>query len=68
MIQPIQLFNTFCWAIEHVFKIRDREMQEDFIKEQNLQEHTDYAQKMFEKCKKSGILSKNLQWFDHYFS
>ncbi len=67
MVQPIQLFSTFCWAIVHVFRIRDKEMQEDFIKEQNLLEHIDYAQKMFEKCKKCGILDKNLQWFDHYF-
>ncbi|MFX1255128.1 MAG: aminoglycoside phosphotransferase family protein [Promethearchaeota archaeon] len=62
IVQPFQLFSTFCWAVKHVFEIKDGEMHETFIKEQNLKEHIDYAKKIFEKCKNEGIVKKNTHW------
>jgi thiamine kinase-like enzyme len=59
---PIQLFGVFCWAVMHVFEIGERELHEKFIREQNLQRHINYAGKMFEKCRKEGIFSKEMKW------
>ncbi|GAH64477.1 unnamed protein product, partial [marine sediment metagenome] len=59
---PFQLFRVFCWAIMHVYEIWEGEMREEFIKEQNLKKHIDYAQKIFSKCKKEGILDKDVRW------
>jgi thiamine kinase-like enzyme len=59
---PLQLFGTFCWAIMHVYEIGEGEMHEDFIKEQDLKEHIDYAQKMFNKCQKQGIIDGDIEW------
>jgi hypothetical protein len=46
----------------HVYEIGEREMHEAFLKEQNLREHINYAQKMFNKCKKKKIIDKNVSW------
>jgi len=58
----LQLFSDFCWAIMHVYEIGEEEMHESFLREQNLKEHIDYAKKMFQKCKKEGIIDKNARW------
>ncbi|MHA2165533.1 MAG: aminoglycoside phosphotransferase family protein [Candidatus Hodarchaeales archaeon] len=58
MIWSTQLFSVFCWAINHVIKIKDRKMHESFVKEQNLEEHISYTLKMFEKCKKEGLMDE----------
>ncbi|MHA2331528.1 MAG: phosphotransferase [Candidatus Hodarchaeales archaeon] len=62
LIWPVQLFKTFCWAINHVLEIKTGKMHEFFIKEQNLEEHVNYAKKMFYKCKKARIIDENVQW------
>lgn len=58
----LQLFSGFCWAIMHVYEIGEGEMHENFLREQDLKEHIDYAKKMFLKCKKEGIIDKNARW------
>ena len=58
----LHLFCDFCWAIMHVYEIGEGEMHESFLKEQDLKEHIDYAKKMFQKCKKEGIINKNVRW------
>lgn len=42
---PFELFDEFCWAIMHIYEIGEGEMHEDFLKEQDLKEHIDYAEK-----------------------
>jgi len=59
---PFQLFNVFCWSVMHVYEIGEREMHKEFLKEQDLRGHISYAQKMFSKCKKAGIIDKNAVW------
>lgn len=59
---PFQVFKVFCWAIMHLYEIGERELHEDFLKEQDLKEHIEYAEKMFNKCKRVGIISKNVRW------
>ena len=58
----LQLLGDFCWAIMHVYEIGEGEMHESFLREQDLKEHIDYAKKMFQKCKKEGIIDKNARW------
>jgi len=59
---PFQLFGVFCWAIMHIYELGEGEMHEDFLKEQDLKKHIDYAEKIFTKCKREGIISKNVKW------
>ena len=59
---PFQLFGAFCWAIMHVYEIGEREMHEDFLIEQRLSTHIDYAEKMFNKCREQGIIDRNIEW------
>lgn len=59
---PFQLFGVFCWAVMHVFEVGEEELHATFIQEQDLQEHIDYAKKMFEKCRNEGIFSKETRW------
>lgn len=57
-----QLFGVFCWAIMHVYEIGEREMHEEFLREQDLRGHISYAQKMFNKCQREGIIDKKAVW------
>lgn len=59
---PFQLFGVFCWSIMHVYEIGEEEMHGDFLKEQNLKEHIAYAHRMFQKCRKEGIVGRDLKW------
>jgi aminoglycoside phosphotransferase (APT) family kinase protein len=62
---PFQLFRSFCWAIMHVYEIGEREMHEEFLAEQRLSIHIDYAEKMFKKCQEQGIIDRNTKWNAH---
>jgi thiamine kinase-like enzyme len=57
-----QLFDVFCWAIMHAYEIGEREMHEEFLREQDLREHISYVQKMFHKCQREGIIDKKAPW------
>jgi aminoglycoside phosphotransferase (APT) family kinase protein len=59
---PFQLFRSFCWAIMHVYEIGEGEMHEEFLAEQRLSTHIDYAEKMFNKCQEQGIIDRNIKW------
>lgn len=59
---PLHLFETFCWAIMHVYEVGEGEMHKDFLKEQRLENHIAYARKMFLRCRNEGIIDKRLVW------
>jgi len=59
---PLHLFETFCWAIMHVYEIGEREMHDDFLKGQRLKNHIAYARKMFLRCREEGIIGRGMIW------
>ena len=67
---PLKYFIRFLWALEHIIKIKNKEMHQNFIEKQDIQKHIDYAQRCLNEAVNAKVISphyKNIK-IGHYLS
>lgn len=62
---PLKMFETFCWSIMQIYKIKAGIVSKDIQDKEPITKHIDYALKFLKECKKLGLVSNNkIKLFD----
>ena len=61
---PFLFFNIFLWSIKHVLRIKNKEMHEEFVKNNDLKGDLAYVKVMLKRCVANGVIDKKWKDFD----
>lgn len=61
---PIKIFSVFLWSIWHTMRVKNKELHPAFIEKNDFKEDLKYANIMFKRCLKFGIIDKKYKGFD----
>jgi len=61
---PIKTFSVFLWSIWHAVRVKNKVLHSAFLEKNDFKEDLKYAEIMFKRCLKMGIIDEKYKGFD----